>query len=170
MWRFNPHYEVLYGENLVHLLCFFKASESRSLDMTGSDWGLRKKTQRHTYRKAWDWVGPALLMRDAGNPPLPPSAFIYTARMGKWDEVQVMFSWVQLRRQQEQHSCGMFLFTTDYLDYVNISCFPCKITLLNLASPWLGPCLSAKEPFDRAMLIPRSIATASVFLLTRQPC
>jgi hypothetical protein len=41
---------------------------SRSFDLTGSKWGLRKKTQRQTYRKAWDWVGPALLMRDAGNP------------------------------------------------------------------------------------------------------
>jgi hypothetical protein len=38
------------------------------LDLTGSNWGLRKKTQRQTYRKAWDWLGPALLMREAGDP------------------------------------------------------------------------------------------------------
>jgi hypothetical protein len=44
------------------------ASVSRSLDLAGSHWGLRKKTQRQTYRKAWDWVGPALLVRDAGDP------------------------------------------------------------------------------------------------------
>jgi hypothetical protein len=57
MWRFNPHYEVLNGENLVHLLCFLMTRDSMSLDMTGSDWGLRKKTQRQTYRKAWiGWV------------------------------------------------------------------------------------------------------------------
>jgi hypothetical protein len=44
------------------------ASVSRSLDLTESDWGLRKKTQRQTYRKAWDQVGPALLMKDADGP------------------------------------------------------------------------------------------------------
>jgi hypothetical protein len=32
---------------------FLTARVSRSLDLTGSDWGLRKKTQRQTYRKAW---------------------------------------------------------------------------------------------------------------------
>jgi hypothetical protein len=49
----------------------------------------------------------------------------------------------------------MLLFTTDYPDYVNMPCFPCKAALLNLAFPWLGPCMSAKRPFDRAMLMAR---------------
>jgi hypothetical protein len=40
------------------------ASVSRSLDLTGSDWGLRKKT----HREIWGRESPALLMRDAGDP------------------------------------------------------------------------------------------------------
>jgi hypothetical protein len=36
----------------------------RSLDLTESDWGLRKKTQRQTYRETWDGVGLTLLMGD----------------------------------------------------------------------------------------------------------
>jgi hypothetical protein len=95
---------------VVHLT----ASVSRSLDLTGSDWGLRKKTQRQTYRKAWDRVGSALLMRDAGDPPLPSSTFIYIASVGKPGEGQVEFSWVQSRRWQEQRSPSMVLFTADY--------------------------------------------------------
>jgi hypothetical protein len=63
----------------------------------------------------------------------------------------------------------MLLFTADYPDYINMPCFPCKAALLNLASPWLGPCLSAKGPIDRAVLMPRSISTASVCLFARQP-
>jgi hypothetical protein len=52
-------------------------SVSRSLDLTGSDWGLRKKAQRQTSRKVWDQVGLALLMKDAGNPlPIQVHLFI----------------------------------------------------------------------------------------------
>jgi hypothetical protein len=95
-------------------------------------------------------------------PPLPPSAFIYTACVRKRGEMQVECSWVQLHRQQEQRSCGMLLFSTDYPDQFSMSCFSCKAASLNLASPWLGPCLSAKRPFDRARLMSRPTSTASV--------
>jgi hypothetical protein len=60
--------------------------------------------------------------------------------------MQVKFSWVQSCRQQEQRSCGMLLFSTDYPDQVSVSCFPCKAALLNPASTWLGLCLSVKRP------------------------
>jgi hypothetical protein len=91
--------------------------------------------------------------------------------MGKWDEMQVEFSWVHSRRQQDtqQHSCGMLLFTTDYPDYVRVSCFSCMTALLNIASPWLGLCLSAKRPFD-SHAHAKATSTASVSPLTRQPC
>jgi hypothetical protein len=52
---------------LLLRLSTLTTSVIRSLDLTGSDWGLRKKTQRQTYRKVGP-VGPALLMRDAGHP------------------------------------------------------------------------------------------------------
>jgi hypothetical protein len=108
---------------------------SRSLDLTGSDWGWRKKDTK-TYRKAWDWVGLAFQMRAAGDSLyLQVHLFIYTASVGKRGGVQVAFSWVQSSRRQEQHSCGMLLFTADYHDYINMLCFPCKAALLNLVSP-----------------------------------
>jgi hypothetical protein len=74
--------------------------------------------------------------------------YLYS-KCGKQVERQVKFSWVQSCRQQEQLSCGMLLFTTDYPD--------CQHVLFSLASPWLGPCLSAKRPFD-------SCAHAKVYL------
>jgi hypothetical protein len=40
----------------------------------------------------------------------------------------------------------------------SVSYFLCKAALLNLASPWLGPCLSAKRPFDRAILMPKLLS------------
>jgi hypothetical protein len=42
------------------------ASVSRSLDLTGSDWGLRKK-HKDRHRESCGPVSPALLMRDAGD-------------------------------------------------------------------------------------------------------
>jgi hypothetical protein len=62
------------------------------------------------------------------------------------------------------------LFTADYPDYIIMPCFSCKAALLNLASPLLGLCLSVKGPSDRAVLMPRSISTASFSLTARQPC
>jgi hypothetical protein len=81
------------------------------------DWewlGIEKKnTDRHIER--WDWMGLILLMGHAGNISHSQAyLFIYTACMGIWGEMQVEFSWVQSCRWQEQHSCGMLLFTTDY--------------------------------------------------------
>jgi hypothetical protein len=124
------------------------ANVSRSLDLAGNIWGLRKR-HKDRHRASWAQVGLTVLMRDACDPPPPPSAFIYTACMGKWDEMQVEFSWVWSSRRQEQSSCGVLLFTTDYpvsQCQVSVSCFSCKAALLNLVSPWLGPCLSAKRP------------------------
>jgi hypothetical protein len=120
------------------------ASMSRSFDLIGSDWGLRKKPQRQTYKKAWDLVGPALLMRDAGDTlHLQEHLFIQQV----WESrMKGRLHSHGSSRQQEQHSCGMLLFTAGYPDFVNMPCFSCKAALLNLASPWLGLCLSARGP------------------------
>jgi hypothetical protein len=93
-------------------------SVSRSLDLTGSDWGLRKKTKRQTYRKAWDRVGPTILMRHAGDPLCLRRHSLIQQVWESRGEVQVEFARVQSRRRQEQRSCGM-LFAADYPDYLN---------------------------------------------------
>jgi hypothetical protein len=131
------------------------------------DWEKRHK-DRHTEKLGTRWA-----QHSWWEMPVTPSAYkcIYLySRCGKaeWKAGRVLMG--PVTRQQEQHSCGMLLFTADYPDFVNMPCFPCKAALLSLASPWLGPCLSAKGPFDRAVLMPRSISTASVSLLARQPC
>jgi hypothetical protein len=142
---------------------------SRSLDLTESDWGLRKKTQRQTYRKAWDRMGPALLMRDASNP-LRLQAHLFIQQV--WEsEVKGRSSSHGSSRIGSRNSAAVaccYLLQT--ILTVSTCRFPYKAALLNLASPWLGPCLSAKGPFDRAVLMPRSISTASVSLLARRPC
>jgi hypothetical protein len=66
--------------------------------------------------------------------------------MKKQGKMQIEFSWAQWHRWQEQGSCGMLLFSTDYPAQVSMSCFSCKAALLNLASPWLGLRLSVKKP------------------------
>jgi hypothetical protein len=43
------------------------ASVSWSLDLTGGNWGLRKR-QKDRHRESCNWVGPTLLKRDAGDP------------------------------------------------------------------------------------------------------
>jgi hypothetical protein len=60
---------------------------SRSLDLTGSNWRLRKDAKTDI-ENSWGWVGLALLMRDAGDP------LHLQACMGKWGEIQVEFSWI----------------------------------------------------------------------------
>jgi hypothetical protein len=143
--RTSPHLNCEFPSSQVPVQAPpLTASMSRSVDLTGGNWGLRKRL-KNRYRESQDWVGLTLLMRDASDPPLPPSTFIYTACMRK-QGVQVQFSWVQLRRWQEQKSCGVLLFGTDYPDQVSVSCFSCKAVSLNLASPWLGPCLSPRGP------------------------
>jgi hypothetical protein len=98
--------------------------------MTG-DW---EKTHKDKYiEKLGPGVSTSPDERCWWHPP-PPSALIYTACMGKWGEMQVNFSWVQWHRLQEQHTCGMLLFTTDYPHYISMYCFPCKGVFLNLAS------------------------------------
>jgi hypothetical protein len=97
-------------------------------------------------------MGLILLMGHAGNISHPQAyLFIYTACMGIWGEMQVEFSWVQSCRWQEQHSCGMLLFTTDYPDWVSMSCFSCKAALLNLAY-LRGLAFSAQMTFVTALL------------------
>jgi hypothetical protein len=82
--------------------------------------------------------------------------------VGKWDEVQVEVSWVQSYRRREQHSCGMSLFTVR--QHV---LFSLQGSVAEPCLPLAGPCLSAKGLFDTAVLMPRSISTASVSLLAR---
>jgi hypothetical protein len=65
--------------------------------------------------------------------------------VGKRGEGQVNFLWVQSRRQQEQSSCGVLLFSTDYPDFVNMP-FSLTGSLAEPCLPWLGPCLPAKRP------------------------
>jgi hypothetical protein len=48
-------------------LLFLMTNADRSIDLTGGDWGLRKK-QKDRHRESWDLVGVTLLMRDASNP------------------------------------------------------------------------------------------------------
>jgi hypothetical protein len=103
--------------------------------------------------------------------PATPSTYKLIYLYRKCGKAGWSAGWVlMVQSSRWQRSCGMSLFTADYPDFVNMLCFPCKAALLNLASPWLGPCLSAKGPFDRAVLMLRSISTASVSLLARQPC
>jgi hypothetical protein len=94
---------------------FLMAMMSRFLDLTESNWGLRKKHKDRQREKLGLGESNTPYER-CQQPPLPPSAFFYAACMGKQDEMQVEFSWVQLRRWQEQHSCGVLLFSTDYPD------------------------------------------------------
>jgi hypothetical protein len=42
------------------------ASMSKSVDLTGSKWGLRKRN-KDRHRESWSRVGLTLLLRDAGN-------------------------------------------------------------------------------------------------------
>jgi hypothetical protein len=145
------------------------ASVSRSLDLAGSHWGLRKKTQRQTYRKAWDWVGPALLMRDAGNP-LRLQVHLFIQQV--WESgVKGRLGSHRSSRVGSRNSTAVvccYLLQTILCQH---ALFSLQGTLLNLASPWLDLCLSAKGPFDRAVLVQRSISTASVSsLLLAEPC
>jgi hypothetical protein len=90
-----------------------------------------------------------------------PSAFVYTTCIGKRGEMQMESSWVQLHGQQEQSSCGMLLFSTDYPDQVSVSCCSCKAALPSLAYFFVpGPCLLSTKGLDMAML-------TSTFLLSR---
>jgi hypothetical protein len=121
------------------------ASMSRSLELTGSNWGLRKN-HKDRHREKLGSGGPNTPDERCRQPPSPPSACIYTASVGKQGEMLVEFSWVQLHRQQEQCSCGMLLFSIHYPDQVSMSCFSCKAALPNFACPWQGLSLSAKKP------------------------
>jgi hypothetical protein len=108
---------------LLWILCL-RTRVSRSLDLTGSDWGLRKK-HKDRHRKSWGEVGLTLLVR-CWWPPPPPSAFIYTACMRRWSEMQVEFSWVQWRLLQEQGSCGMLLLMQTILTTSACPVFPAR--------------------------------------------
>jgi hypothetical protein len=92
----------------------------------------------------------------------------------KQGEMQVRFSWIQSYRLQDQRSYGMLLFSTDYPAQVSVSYFSCKAALLNLASPWLGPCLSAKrpliEPCSCEGLLPLPQSHMSTFYIWKKTC
>jgi hypothetical protein len=79
--------------------------------------------------------------------------------MRKWDEMQVKFSWVQLHRRQEQRSCGMLLFSTDYLDQV---LFFLQGSLAKPCFPLAVSVPISQEALDIAVLMSRLSSTASV--------
>jgi hypothetical protein len=62
-----------------------------------------------------------------------------------------------------------FFFTLAVLG-LNSGLYACKAAaLLNLASPWLGLCLSVKRPFDSLAHV-KAKSTTLVSPLARQPC
>jgi hypothetical protein len=92
--------------------------------------GIEKKDTK-TYRKAWDRVGPALLMRDAGDP-FCIQAHLFIQQV--WESGMKC----RLRSHGSSRIGGgnSTAVACHYLLYVSMSCFPCKAVLLNLASPW----------------------------------
>jgi hypothetical protein len=117
----------------------------KGLTWLGEDWGLRQR-HKDRHREKLGSRGSNTPDERHWRPPLP-STFIYTACMRKRGEMQVKFSWVQLPRWQEQRSCGMLLFSTDYPDQVSMSCFSCKAALMTLACPWLGTAYQPRGPW-----------------------
>jgi hypothetical protein len=145
------------------------ASMSRSFDLTWSNWGLIKKTQRQTHRKPWDWVGPALLMRYLGDP-LHLQAHLFKQHM--W-ESGVKARWVFM-------GPVVYAAGTAQLWYVVIYCtlswlrqhalFSLQDILAELCLPLAGSGSISHVAFWQSCAHAWSISTASVSLLARQPC
>jgi hypothetical protein len=77
--------------------------QCRSLDLTGGNWGLRKR-HKDRHREKLGSGGPDTPDERCWWPLLPTSAFIYIACMGKQGETQVEFSWVQQHRRRNRTS------------------------------------------------------------------
>jgi hypothetical protein len=66
-----------------------RASMSRSLDLTGNKWGLRKKRHKDRHIESMGLGGSSTPDGRCQQPLLPTSTFIYTAGVGKRGEMQV---------------------------------------------------------------------------------
>jgi hypothetical protein len=141
---------------------------SRSLDLTGSNWGLRKRHEdRHIEKYDVRWV--LHFWWEMWRPPLSSSAFIYTQ---VWES--------RMKCSSSSHGSSCIAGGTAQLWYVVIYwrlywlhqhvLFSLQGSLAEPCLPLAGSMPIAKNPFDRAMLMPRSISTASVSLLASCQC